>query len=81
MKNIDLNNLLNSVRSRGAHLEEFDCRTYLAAKDLLEQDPTNEPAKKVIRNFIERMGGKDIGRTFFAFLIPFELTETEEERA
>jgi hypothetical protein len=80
MRNIDIVNLQTAAQKRGVELSDFNCRCLLAAKDWLAQDPTNEIAKDVVHHFLDRMAGKPVGFTFKVFLIPYEMTETIEEK-
>jgi hypothetical protein len=80
MRNVDVDNMLRIAGEKGrTDIEQFDVKSFLAAKAILQEEPSHEVAKTIVNNFLTWLDTGNRTITFLEFTIPEELTLTEEE--
>ena len=79
MTNFEVDNLLRIARERDFDICRDDARSFLAAKKLLQDDPSNAIAKEVVTNFLQWMNTGIENVSFAPSMLPMELIHTDEE--
>lgn len=80
MTNADVTKLINHARSRGRELDEYQASVILAARELLQENPSNQHARTICENFGVYMTTGNYPRTFAEFMLPTNRLLTDEQR-